>query len=578
MGVDAAGVVVGAAVTGPVVVELDGQYVWSFVPARDGSRRGAEVHTPWPPALRALLTGSARVTVRPSDGGATYDDVEIAFDDSPGRVSVTDQHGHPVAVDKVGHLQRVFSESSSAVKEEILSGTARALADLREHAGLEAYLNYGALLGAIRDGAMIAHDSDTDVCYLSAHTHPVDIITESYRVERTMKARGWHLLRMSSGDIKLLLPLSDGRSCHIDVFVAFFVGSTFYQLGNRSGTLPREAVVPLGEIRLEGHTFPAPRDPEAMLTFLYGPSWRVPDPSFKYADPPAGVRRLNGWLRGWRTEMGAWNEVYTGEAARRIPRQASPFSAWVRERLAAGAAVADLAAGIGSDTVSFHQHGHPVRAFEFSRAATRRIRRRLDRAGSTGDVQKLILNELRTVLLLGSELAHAEQPYELYARHLIGCLDEPARANLWRLADMALRRGGSLYLELSGGPAQPGDHPLVRRFDLAWLISEMGGFGLQVVEEETGPGTDMFGAPDPVVHRLVVRRGPAVPHLLKAPRPARWRPGSRLLQAEDALQDARQAHRRLADLDDLLTELAVPLALAAPEEVAALLERYRSSM
>ena len=41
--------------------------------------------------------------------------------------------------------------------------------DLTEGCGLEAYLNYGALLGAVRDGAMIAHDSDTDVCYLSQH-------------------------------------------------------------------------------------------------------------------------------------------------------------------------------------------------------------------------------------------------------------------------------------------------------------------------------------------------------------------------------------------------------------------------
>lgn len=577
MAVDATGVDVDAGVTGPVIVELDGQYVWSFVPARDGVRRANRLHTPWPPVLRPHLKGSSLVTVRGAADGTTHDEVEVRFDDSPGRVSVTDQKGHPVAVDKVGHLQRIFGESSGAIKEEILTGTARALRDLREVCGVEAYLNYGALLGAVRDGRMIGHDSDTDVCYLSRHTAPVDIISESYRVERGLKELGWNLLRMSGGDIKLLLPLSDGRNCHIDVFVAFFVAGRFYQLGNRSGSLEQDAILPLATIDLEGHTFPAPRDPEAMLAFLYGPHWRTPDPSFKYADPPEGVRRLDGWLRGFRTEMGPWNELYTGDELKRISPSGSPFSAWVRERVAPGTPIADLGCGAGSDVIAFHKHGHPVTGFDFSRAAVRRTKRRLTRHGAEPDVRKLILNELRTVLVAASELAHADRPYDLYARHLVGCLDEAARANLWLLATTALRRGGSLYLELAGGPPRPDDHRLVRRFDLGWLRTELAAHGLRIVEEETGPGTDMFGAPDPVVHRLVVRPGATVER--PAPRrPRRWRVGSRLNAIEHELGETRQLQRRLAELLDVATELAAPLAVADPDQVEAVQAGYRASL
>ena len=62
---------------------------------------------------------------------------------------------------------------------------------------------------------------------------------------------------MSGGDIKLLLPLSDGRNCHIDVFVAFFVaGRLFYQLGNRSGSLEQDEVLPLAAIDLRGAHLP----------------------------------------------------------------------------------------------------------------------------------------------------------------------------------------------------------------------------------------------------------------------------------------------------------------------------------
>ena len=43
---------------------------------------------------------------------------------------------------------------------------------------MPAYLCYGALLGAMRDGHVIGHDCDTDLCYLSAHREPVDVIAD----------------------------------------------------------------------------------------------------------------------------------------------------------------------------------------------------------------------------------------------------------------------------------------------------------------------------------------------------------------------------------------------------------------
>jgi hypothetical protein len=506
--VDTSGVAVDAGVDGPVLVEFDGQYVWSFTPGRDGTRRGSIRHTPWPPVLRPYLSGATRVTVRTADGPATLHDDEVRFDAAQERTRVADRKGHPLAVDKVGHLQRVFAESDDSTREEILRGTARALRDLREACGVEAYLNYGCLLGAVRDGRMVGHDSDSDLCYYSEHTSPADIITESYRIERTMLALGWNLLRMSGGDIKLLLRLTDGRDCHIDVFVAFHVDGRFYQLGNRSGELAREAVLPVSTVTLEGHRFPAPRDPEAMLAFLYGRGWRTPDPSFKYADPPEGVRRLDGWLRGFRTEMGRWTELYNGPGSARVPRGPSPFAGWALDRIAPREPVAEIGSGTGSDAVRFAQRGHPVRAFDFSRRAVRRTGRRLERVNGTRDARRLILNELRSVLLAGAELASEERPHHLYARHLVGCLDDAARDNLWRLADMGLRRGTSLFLEFAGDPSLPQAHPLVRRTDVTQVRAELAARGLEVVEEESGPGTDMFGDPDPLVHRLHVRREP----------------------------------------------------------------------
>lgn len=492
-----------------LVVSFDGRYIFAFTAARDGHAVRGGVRVEWPPVLRRFLVGAVRVRVSDVTGERVYADEEVVLGGGSAdrRVQVVDPQGLPLAIDKVGHLCRAFEATDDGVRGEILAGTRRALEDLRNECGVEAYLNYGALLGAVRDGAMIAHDSDTDVCYLSRHTSPADIIAESYRVQRTMLRLGWTLLRMSGGDIKLLLPLSDGRQCHIDIFVAFRVGETFYQLGNRSGTLPESAVLPVSTITLHGVDFPAPADPEAMLAFVYGPGWRVPDPSFKYADPVRGVRRLDGWLRGFRTDMGRWTEHHQAHARRTSTKRRSGFAKWVDRQLPRGAAIADLGCGTGRDALWFAERGRPVAAYDFSRAARGSVLRSAVRRRLSVDVRPLILNELRTVLVAGAELSR--DPHHLYARHLLGCLDDTARSQLWLLSRMALRGGGKLFLEFSAtaerGVPDPGPAGLVRRLDPVLVRREVEAAGGRVERLRVRPGVDVLGDPDPSVCRMRVR-------------------------------------------------------------------------
>ncbi|MFS3129457.1 class I SAM-dependent methyltransferase [Nocardioides sp. Bht2] len=502
--IDDAGLHVPAEAHGPLLVELNGQYLFSCTPARDGRLEAGGLLVPWPEVLRPYLDGVGRLVVTDS-AGVRYADQQVALGTGVGELAIRDASGHPLSVDKVGHLTRSFAATDAQIREEILGGTARALDDLRS-VGVEAYLNYGMLLGAIRDGAMIAHDSDSDICYVSRAASPADLIRESYRIERRMRALGWRLLRMSGGDIKLLLPLSDGRQCHIDVFVAFWVGGTFYQLGNRSGDLPVSAVLPLSTIDLHGYAFPAPADPEAMLRFLYGENWRIPDPSFKYADPLPGVRRLNGWLRGFRTYMGKWSEFYQSPRVHQVPAEGSEFASWVQPFLADGDPVADLGSGTGRDAIALAAAGHPVRAYDYSRFSRRHIQREVRRAKADVEVRPLILGELRTVLANGADLARA--PHHLYARQLLGCLEPAERANLWLLARMSLRWGGALLLEFSAEAPNaplPGPAPLVHRLEVASVRAEIEASGGVIERLEVAPGVDSLAQSDPAICRLVAR-------------------------------------------------------------------------
>lgn len=502
----------------PLSVAFDGAPVWSLRATLDGKpvRQGTlpAWFVPWPAVLEPYLDGWATITVTDHATGAVVAEDEIQFGLGEKRVRVADRRGHPLAVNKVGTLSRSFGATGSQATRELLEGTAAIIETLRELGGVEAMLNYGALLGIVREGGLLAHDCDLDLTYLSARTHPADIILESYRLERVIRAAGWVTQRMSGADFKVGVPLSDGRVEQVDVFAAFHVRGTFYQLGNRSGHLPVDAILPVSWVELEGVPFPVPREPERMLAFLYGEGWRTPDPSFRYADDPFGVRRLDGWLRGFRTEQPLWNRFFRAGRARRVPRRGSRLARWVHRRVPAGDLVVDLGSGTGRDAAYFAKKGRPVIAFDTSPQAISRttsaVRRRL--VDGTPDVRRLTLDELRTVVLAGAELALDGRPVHLHARHLADSISPQARRNLWLLARMALAEGGYLFLEFSSWRPGLGDEPgweprplgLVHRLDADHVVGDIEAHGGRVIRRVDGPGQDMFDDHDPWVTRLQV--------------------------------------------------------------------------
>lgn len=594
-------VVVGASVVDPVVVSFDDQYVWSFSPRRDGGRSRHGWRVPWPDVIAERLDGTACVRLADAEGGRVYFEAPVSFRGNGGPLHLRDPHGHPLAIDKAGHLTRVFSETATEARREIAEGTARAIADLRDRVGIDAHVSYGCLLGAVRTGQMIGHDSDSDLAYLSAHTHPADVVRESFRIEREMRQLGWKVVRMSGADIKLFLPLSDGRTVHVDVFGAFYVGDTFYQMGGRSGRLQRDALTPASTVVLEGVELAAPADPARVLEFLYGPDWRVPDPAFKPVDPWPGLRRIDGWMRGVRTHVAGWNEIYRNRK-REIPRKPTPFAHWAAGRMPTSGLVVDLGTGTGRDVTWFARRGHEVVAVDFSGAALRHTRQRLARQGvEHPDLRVLALNDVRGALLLGAELAREPEPPTLYSRLLVGCLDEDARHNLWRLCSMSLRRGGSLFLEYAethhglhgSAPAR-----LVRRVSTRALVREITAAGGRVVHREVGPGKDFFDRPDPRVARLEVRWDPD-PSSVSTPshspteehdmsRSTRLTARKEFLRKAAAVPDwitdltaavheNRRLNRRVAELTDVVAELLVPLADRDEQKARELLASYRES-
>lgn len=504
--VDQVGVRVTAGQKSVVDVLFDDQWVWSFNAERDTRANGAVLLADWPANLLPFLRGTAAVTVRERFGERVLFAGDVLFDESDQRVRIVDDDGRPLIVDKAGDLQCAFASRGEATRTALLDAIDDVLARLRDEGGVDAFLAFGALLGAVRDGRFIPHDSDADVAYLSRHRSPVDVARESFALERIMIRAGYWTWRFSAADFKVIVPDPEGGRA-IDVFAGFVIDGTFYLMPEvHAPEFDESVVLPLGSVVLEGRTVAAPAKPEALLEITYGPDWRVPDPSFRFEAPEQVRRRLDGWTRGNTTNRGHWWPFYFGSAGETVSARPSPFASWVAEREPA-AAVVDIGSGTGRDSLWFASQGHDVLGLDYIPAATERAGNTASASGLSARFLTFNLYDVRQVLAVGAELAHREDPPVLYARFLVHAIEDEGRHALWRMASMCLRRGGRFYLEFRTSQNAEEEKVYGEHFRKYLpgdaVVAEIEEWGGQVEHREEGHGLAVYKDEDPHVCRLV---------------------------------------------------------------------------
>ena len=489
-------------------VLINEQHVWSLLPSRDATP--AEVggsRASWPAALHRRLRGHAEVAVRHHASGETLMSAEHLFaGDAETRVDITDGAGRPLIIDKYGRLTHPLSHQDADIVGELLDTCLHLLGVLRGDLGVPAFVAYGTLLGAARGGELIGHDNDVDLAYVSSHPYPVDVVREGLRIERALRDHGYSVRRGSGARMNVRIKLSDGSLRGIDIFTAHWVEGVLYMPSDTGFELPREAILPLGEVELHGRRFPAPARAEELLAATYGPTWRTPDPAFKYDTPRWLNRRINGWFGGLITHRKHWDTFYS-QQRQRVPKGPSPFARWVADSYPSDLPLVDVGCGTARDSLWFAvKHGRTVTGLDYNAGVLRRATTRSERRGVIADFHLANLYDTRAVLTWGAILASREDPCDVYARFTLHSLSEPGQENLMILASMALRRGGRLFLEFRTPEDAANEHLFTHRRHYVSpqraheLVTSAGG---HVVHQVVGTGLAPFEPEDPVVCRTV---------------------------------------------------------------------------
>lgn len=169
-------------------------------------------------------------------------------------------------------IKRTFSKFSDEYKKLYI----QRFKDLEKEfksLGYDIFLQFGSLLGAIRNGRFIPEDNDIDFGFICKATNIDEIIVELQTLNSYFKAKNM----ICTGDEHYLGQAhyyADNYDFPFDGWASWFIDDRWHSCFGIKANFSKEYVLPFKKIIFEGKEFNIPQRTEDILLFYYG-EWKL---------------------------------------------------------------------------------------------------------------------------------------------------------------------------------------------------------------------------------------------------------------------------------------------------------------
>lgn len=147
---------------------------------------------------------------------------------------------------------------------------------------LDWWITYGTLLGIVRDESLLPSDDDFDVAYMSQAYVPAAIVCERREILEALRALpGVDALDVSGGMFSVSVDREGVPALEFDLFTAYRTERGIEMFMAPPGVAQTDFILPTLQRGFLDTIVTVPSNPEAVLAWLYGEGWSIPDPSYR---------------------------------------------------------------------------------------------------------------------------------------------------------------------------------------------------------------------------------------------------------------------------------------------------------
>jgi hypothetical protein len=407
-----------------------------------------------------------------------------------------------------GYLQ-LSKRLDTAWQARVMDLYHRVRVALADSHGYDAFLMYGSLLGAVREGAPIGHDLDFDAAYVSGLVGGPAAAAELREIGLALIERGFDVQSKST---VLVIHAPDDHETQIDLFHLYFDEAGILQFPfGVAGVTDLTAAEWQGTREIEFCGAPAliPVNAEQMVELIYGPGWRSPKPGFDWRRDRT-KRGMEGLLPLEYVQDVYWSNFYT----RKTFAAGSPFFEAVNARADTPSTVLDIGCGDGRDAMAFGGAGRTVLGLDRSEVAVRRATARAAELGLDGRVRFAVcdLADVEAFAQHVTALAgEASGPLLFYLRFVLHSIPEDVQTALLTTISACARPGDQLAAEFRTDKDEKLDKAFgkhYRRYQNgpAVGVALRERYGFDVLEEVEGQGLSPYQDEDPHLYRVIAAR------------------------------------------------------------------------